>query len=1206
MTVGAMPLQPVEFDVCAALPTGVTVLEASAGTGKTYTIAALTARYVAEGIPLERLLLVTFTRIATGELRERVRERLVSVERGLARRLAGAPGGAEDAGDPGEDPVVTLLARTDAAARRERLARAIASFDSATIATTHGFCQEMLGGLGIAGDLEPDVTFVEDLSDLVDDVVDDLYVRRFSRGGPPAFKRAEAAAIARAAIDNPSALIVSAGGKVPEMRQRLAQVARTELEQRKRAMMVMTYDDLVSRLGATLMGPGGTATAAQLRSRFDVVLVDEFQDTDPAQWEIMRLAFGAGPGDPVTLVLIADPKQAIYAFRGADVYAYLDAARTAGTQATLPVNWRSDQGLIDAHDALFSGVKLGHEGIAYRQVRAAPEHQHPGLTGAPVAAPLRLRVALRTDVPQTPRGYARAADARRHIVCDVAGDIVALLSSGARVAAGERRDQRTEAVRPAHLAVLVRTNRQAAMIREALRDAGVPAVINGAGSVFGTEPAQEWLRLLEALERPASITRAHSAALTGFIGWSAERLAAADDDSWAWEEVHRRLHDWARVLRTRGVASLLETVTRDVTPGAPGPPRSPTAPGSPASATAPTTTGSAASPALPARVLGEAAGERRLTDLRHIGQLLHAAASDEQLGPTALTAWLRTRIAEAEIDSADEERSRRLESDAEAVQVLTIHRSKGLEFPIVYLPFLWEPGYIPDKPPRPVFFHDPAANDARTIDVALEGSDYARHKQQFIHEQRGEDLRLAYVALTRARHQAIVWWAGSYDSRDSPLGRLLFARGDTGDVAPSGASTPGDAAVVARLRALEQETNPARGQIISVERSAPAASATWSPSRPPLAELDVSAFDRTLDLRWRRTSYSDITAASHEDWVTSEPEQPLLADEPPGPTGAPKVAAADHAAAGQTASLLADMPPGVDVGTFVHRVMEATDFAAPELDAELTARIADVQGRRAVEIGSPTALAAGLRAVIETPLGPVMGSGRLRDVTRADRLDELTFELPLAGGDRPSGWLTLSRIASVLRAHAAADDPLAAYAERLKDARLRQTVRGYLTGSLDLVVRIPGPPAGPGDGARGADGAAGGTGGTGGAGGAGGTGGVRYAVLDYKTNWLGPPDEPLTAFHYRPEAMAAEMLRHHYALQALLYAVALHRFLRWRLPDYDPSRHLAGVIYLFVRGMTGADGPVLGGHRTGVFGWPAPDGLVAALSDALDAGDGDR
>jgi exodeoxyribonuclease V beta subunit len=1159
VSAGAIPLQPVAFDPCGDLPRGVTVLEASAGTGKTYTIAALTARYVAEGIGLERLLLVTFTRIATGELRERVRERLVSVERGLARRLDGAPA-PED-----EDPVVTLLAREDAERHRENLARAIASFDAATIATTHGFCQEMLGGLGIAGDLEPDVTFVEDLSDLVDDVVDDLYIRRFSPqrlnpDGPAAFGRAEAGAIARAAIDNPSARIVSDDSEVPRMRLGLADAARREFEARKRAMMVMTYDDLVERLKSALAGPGGAAVAAQLRARYEVVLVDEFQDTDPAQWEILRLAFGSGPTHPATLVLIADPKQAIYAFRGADVYAYLEAARAAETRATLPINWRSDQGLIDAHDALFSGVKLGHEGIEYRQVRAADAHQAPGLTGAPVAAPLRLRVALRADVPQTPRGYARAADARRHVVCDVAADIVALLSSGARVACPADRGG-SETIRPAHIAVLVRTNRQAAAIRQALEDAGVPAVINGAGSVFGTEPARQWLRLLEALERPASITRAHSAALTAFVGWPAERLAEADDDSRAWEDVHRRLHEWARVLRTRGVASLLETVMRDATDG----------------------------PALAARVLGDATGERSLTDLRHIGQLLHTAASEEQLGPTALTGWLRTRIAEAEVDTADEERSRRLESDAEAVQVLTIHRSKGLEFPVVYLPFLWEAGYIPDRPPRPVFFHDPEAGDDRTIDVALEGRDFTQHREQFIREQRGEDLRLAYVALTRARHQAVVWWAGSFDSRDSPLGRLLFARNDSGDVEPSGGSTPSDQAVVNRFRGLADATG-GPGRTISVERSQLGEPVIWRPERSQAAALAVSPFARSLDLRWRRTSYSDITAASHEEWVTSEPEQPLLADEPHGigPPPIPGLAPAppELGAAAPTPEpvpeptdevhvALAAMPAGVDVGTFVHRVMEATDFTAPDIDAELTARIADVQGRRAVDVGPADALVTGLRAVLETPLGPVVGDRRLRDVARRDRLDELGFELPLAGGDEPSGWLTLTRIAGVLRAHTGPDDPLAGYAERLDDARLRQSVRGYLTGSLDLVVRIS---------AAGLDPAV-----------------PRFAVLDYKTNWLGAPDEPLTAQHYRPEAMAAEMLRHHYALQALLYSVALHRFLRWRLPGYDPAVNLAGVVYLFMRGMTGADQPAGDHGRTGVFGWSAPPGLVPALSDALDA-----
>ncbi len=445
-----------EFDVCGPLPDGVTVLEASAGTGKTYTIAGLTARYVAEGIGLDRLLLVTFTRIATGELRERVRERLLSAERGLSQSLAAFP--------PADDPIVALLAdgpRDQVILRQQRLARAVAGFDAATIATTHGFCQEVLDGLGIAGNLEPDVTFVEDLSDLVGEAVDDLYVRRFSPEGVPAFGRGQSAEIARAAIGNPGAVLAPGETDVGQMRVRLARAVIDEFERRKRGLRVMTYDDLVTRLGSALAGDGGAAAAEQLSRRYAVVLVDEFQDTDPAQWEILRRAF-AQTG--VTLVLIADPKQAIYAFRGADVYAYLEAAATAGTRATLRVNWRSDQGLIDAHDALLAGVKLGHPGIAYRQVRAAGAHVSPRLTGSPWPAPLRVRV-LQRDHPTlslTNYGYARNASARDLITADVASDVVALLGSAATLQqrGPDGRTTGDEPVRPGHLAVLVRTNRK--------------------------------------------------------------------------------------------------------------------------------------------------------------------------------------------------------------------------------------------------------------------------------------------------------------------------------------------------------------------------------------------------------------------------------------------------------------------------------------------------------------------------------------------------------------------------------------------------------------------------------------------------------------------------------------------------------------------------------------------------------------------------
>ncbi|TML96357.1 MAG: exodeoxyribonuclease V subunit beta, partial [Actinobacteria bacterium] len=524
------------FDACGPLPSGVTVLEASAGTGKTYTIAALAARYVAEGTPLDELLLVTFTRMATGELRERVRERLVAVEQGLARALAGA--------QP-DDAVVRLLAEgapEDVEQRRWRLARALAGFDAATIATTHGFCQEVLGGLGVAGDVERDTAFVEDVSDLLADVVDDLYVRRFHGADTGGFGRAEAMAIAWAAVSNPAAPIEPAAApdwSMAAMRRRLAVAVRDELERRKRRLGVMTYDDLLTRLDDTLRGPGGPAAAARLRERYRVVLVDEFQDTDPVQWDIMRRAFGEGG---VTLVLIGDPKQAIYAFRGADVYAYLDAARAADERATLETNWRSDQGLIDAYDALFGGAKLGHEGIVYRTVQAAPANRTPRLSGAPVSEPLRVRVVHRGDpgIKLTNGGYASAASAREHIASDLAADMAALLSSGAQieVRCEDGSVARRERVCPRHLAVLVRTHRTAALVRDALDEAAIPAVINGAGSVFGTTPARDWLRLLAALERPTSPTRAHSAALTPFLGWTAERVAAADEAGW--EELHRR------------------------------------------------------------------------------------------------------------------------------------------------------------------------------------------------------------------------------------------------------------------------------------------------------------------------------------------------------------------------------------------------------------------------------------------------------------------------------------------------------------------------------------------------------------------------------------------------------------------------------------------------------------------------------------------
>ncbi|MBW3601823.1 MAG: UvrD-helicase domain-containing protein [Actinobacteria bacterium] len=1129
------------FDPTGPLRGGVTTLEASAGTGKTYAIARLVSRFVAEDVaPLARMLVVTFTRAATGELRDRVRARLLQTA-GYLERAAG--GLAADT----DDEVLRHLAEGAPDVLRGRLRRlraALAEFDAATVTTIHGFCQQVLRSVGMAADLERGATVVEDHERLVDTVVDDVYVRAFHHAnGEPPVKRNDLRAVARAVVFNPGTTVVpeATAGGTAGLRARLAEEVRAEVDSRKRAARVVSYDDLLTRLAATLDNPDtGPAAVRRLRAQYEVALIDEFQDTDHLQWRILQRLFGEGP----TLYLVGDPKQAIYAFRGADVYAYLEAASAAGHKPSLDVNWRSDGGLLHAYNVLFDGAAVGHPDIRYRPVHPPDHHAEPRLVDAPQPAPLRLRVVSRGEhVRMNPRTIV-ADSARDHVAADVAAEIVTLLDSGARIAerlaGGTERDR---GVASGDVAVLVRTNDQAALVHRMLREAGVPAVINGVGSVFATPAATEWLRLLEALERPTSPGRVRTAALTVFLGWPAERVARAPDERW--NDVRGLLAGWAGILRDRGVASLQRTVMLEQ--------------------------------GLPERLLAHTGGERLLTDVQHVGELLHAAAAAEDLGPTALSGWLRERMAEAEQGTPAEERARRLETDAEAVQVLTVHRSKGLEFPIVFCPFLWAAGWIDGRVP---VFHDECGR--RAVDVGgPEAPDFEDHKSDAIREQRGEDLRLLYVALTRARHQAVVWWAPAGNSRHSPLARLLFCRSGNGSARTdcTQAGLPDDETTLRRLGDLAARA----GGVIAVETTptSPSAGRAWSGETAPAGELEAAPFDRGLDHRWRRHSYSSVVAAVAEPRVGSEPDERFVDDE--------RLLAATPAQGAEpttqerrlrsTSLPLGAMPGGTEVGTFAHAVLEHTDFTAEDLDAELEARLRDRQRRRHVDVGDPTAVVAGLRRAIETPLGPLVDDLRLRDVGRRDRVNELDFELPLLTGAPTAATAPVAAIGELLRAHLPGHDPLAGYADHLEDPALDRQLRGYLTGSLDLVVRIRGH-----DGTR------------------------RFAVIDYKTNYLAAGDEPLRAWHYRPVALADAMRRGHYPLQALLYTVALHRFLRWRLPGpagagaYDPDRHLAGVLYLFVRGMTGADTPLVDGRPCGVFAWRPPAALVTAVSDLLDRG----
>ncbi len=446
-------------------------------------------------------------------------------------------------------------------------------------------------------------------------------------------------------------------------------------------------------------------------------------------------------------------------------------------------------------------------------------------------------------------------------------------------------------------------------------------------------------------------------------------------------------------------------------------------------------------------------------------------------------------------------------------------------------------------------------------------------------EDAGEDLRLLYVALTRAQSQLVTWWLPSgRNTTAAPLHRVLYGR------TPGGVDVPREAKLHDDDRAWEiaQHWQAVGGPHVErVEVAAPATAAADT----AVGTLAVRTFDRTVDPHWRRTSYTALSSAADQTRTTteqvvvavgSEPEDPPRADEPDAAVAGDRARRDPEppGSFGEVRSPMADLPVGATFGSLVHAVLEHTDPAAPDhggdLRAALREQIAAQRVRWPVDLDEE-ALADALVKVCDTPLGPLVDGATLREVGARDRMTELDFELPLAGGDQivATPRARLGDLAPVLRAHLPPGDPLLPYADALDDpAYAEQVLAGYLTGSVDVLMRVGG----------------------------------RFVVVDYKTNWLGSPDEELTSHHYRPEALADAMTHSSYPLQALLYAVVLHRFLRWRLRGYDPEQHLGGVMYLYLRGLCGPDTPTVAGHPAGVFSWQPPVALVEAVSVLLDGG----
>jgi exodeoxyribonuclease V beta subunit len=681
--------------------------------------------------------------------------------------------------------------------------------------------------------------------------------------------------------------------------------------------------------------------------------------------------------------------------------------------------------------------------------------------------------------------------------------------------------------------------------------------VAGAGSVLRSPAADQVRLLLHAMERPGDLRRARAFALSWFERWTVEEVATSDDVDLV--GLQDRLTTWALHLAERSVAEVLAEVW--------------------------------AESGVVAHVLGMTGGDRKATDLDHLAELLHGSSPQGRSGVAGLVHLLgRVPDAEADADVDTDVTARRIESEAEAVQIMTVWKAKGLEFPVVCLPSLWR-----KAPDRSALVYTDPITDARTLDVTKNGEwpdKAALQARQDIarSEEMAERLRILYVALTRARHHTVVWWARNNYSLSNALTRLLFARDDDGVIVPDLLDPPtlkGDPfkvpaphEVLAALERLAGDSDGALTTTVMPARVPPGTrwiDPTATSVRPGLLTAD---FDTAPDRSVHRWSFSSMTAGLHED--RSDPYDASGAD-----SGADDESATgegegtewgdgDGGGAAPANEPFDLLHAGTAFGTFVHGVLEEVDFGSPSLDLDLERAIRSQARGRGVDLGTLAPegldgvrlLVDGLRSTIGSPLGHLFSGRSLADLAIADRLDELGFDMRIGDDGRHPSVQDIGRL---VVGHLAPGHPLLGWAEGLAGGAIEVELAGYLTGSIDLVARVRDDAVGD-----------------------------RFVVADYKTNRLTRPGSSTAGTDtYGPVPMVDAMTEHHYPLQALIYAVALHRYLRWRAPIDGAATRVSGAAYLFVRGMTGGDVPVTGGQPHGVFSWELSPDLVVGLSDLL-------
>ncbi|AUU95924.1 exodeoxyribonuclease V subunit beta [Klebsiella pneumoniae] len=1132
---------------------GERLIEASAGTGKTFTIAALYLRLLLglggeaaypRAISVEELLVVTFTEAATEELRGRIRSNIHEL------RIACLRG---ESDNPLYSALLAEIADKDDAAKTLLLAER--QMDEAAVFTIHGFCQRMLSLNAFESGMLFEQQLIEDESRLryqacadfwrrhcypltrdIAAVIHDVWkgprdllksLDRWLQGEAPQLKSPPApnetlaerhqqiiaridslkqqwreqvgeieGVLENSGLDRrkfnrgnqgkwmekvnawaqeetlsyqlPDALEkfaqsfllerTKAGGEPPvhplfsAVESLLASsltltdlvLARAMVEIRdavareKRRRGELGFDDMLSRLDEALRGDSGETLASAIRQRFPVAMIDEFQDTDPQQYRIFRRIWRRQP--ETALLLIGDPKQAIYAFRGADIFTYMKARGDVAAHYTLDTNWRSSPGMVGSVNRLFSlsdNPFMFHE-IPFLPVKAAAKNKG-----------LRFTVDA-ADVPAMnvwlmPGDTVGSGDYQTFMAQLCATQIRDWLSAGQRGGALLWRGETSRPVQASDITVLVRNRLEAAQVREALQTLGIPSVyLSNRDSVFETLEAQELLWLLQAVLAPERENTLRSALATSMFGLTALDIENLNQDEQAWDALVEEFSEYRQIWRQRGVMPMLRALMT--------------------------------ARHIAENLLATRGGERRLTDILHISELLQEAASQLE-SEHALVRWLAQHIAEPDSNAASQQM--RLESDKHLVQIVTIHKSKGLEYPLVWLPFIAR-----FRKQDQAFYHD-RETFAAVLDL---GQDEASLELAEA-ERLAEDLRLLYVALTRAVWHCSLGVAplssrksGNSDFHLSALGRLLQA-GEAMDAA----------GLAARLADF------CHGDI-ALQIPGELDLTPWQAPAATIPRLSARELQRRIADDWRVTSYSGLQQHGFSGGQDLLPRLDVDA------AGVGEVVEEPQLTPHQ-------FPRGAAPGTFLHSLFEELDFTQPVPEGWMAEKL-QLSG---FDAQWAPVLTDWLGGVLKTRLpGPDIA---LNQLAARDKQVEMAFYLPIAQ------LLTAERLDALIRQY----DPLSADTPPLD---FRQ-VRGMLKGFIDLVFRHEG----------------------------------RYYLLDYKSNWLGEDREAYT----RP-AMEQAMRAHRYDLQYQLYSLALHRYLRHRLADYDYDRHFGGVIYLFLRGMDGQEG----------------------------------